>query len=98
MQASTTQAPCAAHSPPLPTPQARAASELQAAAGLATLPRPAREALFINIYNALVVHGTAERGAPADTPRARAAFFGETLAYAIGGSVMSADDIVRWGC
>ena len=62
------------------------------------LPRPAREALFINIYNALVVHGTAERGAPADTPRARAAFFGETLAYAIGGSVMSADDIVRWGC
>jgi hypothetical protein len=55
---------------------ARAAAELQAASDAAALPpRPDRAALFINLYNALIIHATAERGAPADSSLARARFF-----------------------
>jgi hypothetical protein len=55
---------------------ARAAAELQAAGDAAALPpRPDRTALFINLYNALIIHATAERGAPANSSAARGRFF-----------------------
>jgi hypothetical protein len=48
-------------------------------------------AFFINIYNALVIHGTIERGVPANT-WARYSFFSST-AYNIGGHKFALNDI-----
>ena len=66
-----------------------AAGELQALGlrDLEVLVPAERAALFINVYNAMIVHATAARGAPADSPAARAAFFGSAggAAYTCGG-------------
>ena len=74
-----------------------AAAELQALGlrDLGALPPAERAALFINVYNAMIVHATAERGAPADSPAARAAFFGSAggAAYSVAGFAFSADDV-----
>lgn len=74
-----------------------AAAELQALglADLEALPAAERAALFINVYNAMIVHATAERGAPADSPAARAAFFGSAggAAYSVAGFAFTADDV-----
>lgn len=74
-----------------------AAAELQALKlrELEALPPAERAALFINVYNAMIVHATAERGAPADSPAARAAFFGSAggAAYLIAGFDFTADDV-----
>ena len=48
-------------------------------------------AFFINIYNALVIHGTIERGVPANL-WARYSFF-STTAYNIGGYKFTLNDI-----
>ena len=48
-------------------------------------------AFFINIYNALVIHGTIERGVPANL-WARYSFF-STTAYNIGGYKFALNDI-----
>lgn len=80
---------------------ARATAELQAADDAGCLPpRPDRTALFINLYNALIIHATAERGAPAASSIARARFFAAP-GYEVGGGgggaaaapALSADDI-----
>ena len=68
-----------------------AAAELQAVdlAGLESLPD--RIAFWVNVYNALIVHGTALRGAPGTTPERLSFFSG--LKYEIGGLVFSCDDV-----
>ena len=74
-----------------------AAAELQSLGlkDLEVLPPAERAALFINVYNAMIVHATAERGAPADSPAARAAFFGSAggAAYSVAGFAFTADDV-----
>jgi len=74
-----------------------AAGELQALGlrDLEVLVPAERAALFINVYNAMIVHATAERGAPADSPAARAAFFGSAggAAYSVAGFAFTADDV-----
>jgi len=67
-----------------------AAAELQGVDPSA-LTRPERLAFWINVYNALVVHGTAVLGAPAGL-LGRLKFFA-SLRYEIGGQVYSCDDI-----
>jgi hypothetical protein len=74
---------------------ALATAELQAAADAAALPAwPDRAALAINLYNALIIHATAERGAPADSAPARSRFFGAP-GYALGPgtAALSPDDL-----
>uniref|UniRef100_A0A061R7D0 Duf547-domain-containing protein n=1 Tax=Tetraselmis sp. GSL018 TaxID=582737 RepID=A0A061R7D0_9CHLO len=66
------------------------AAELQKVS-LAGLSREQRMAFFINIYNAIIVHGTAVYGAPTSTLD-RLRWFG-SLKYDIGGAEFSADDI-----
>ena len=68
-----------------------AAAELQAVdlAGLESLQD--RIAFWVNVYNALIVHGTALRGAPETTPERLGFFSG--LKYEIGGLVFSCDDV-----
>ena len=72
-----------------------AAAELQAVplASLSALPPKSRFALFVNLYNSLIVHAIAERGGPGETASARSAFFGGGASYNVGGLVFSADDI-----
>lgn len=55
----------------------------------------ARLAFWLNLYNSLVIHGTAVAGAPADEPASRADFFGGRtgVAYEVGGFRLSLDDI-----
>ena len=72
-----------------------AAAELQAVplASLSALPPKSRFALFVNLYNSLIVHAIAERGGPGETSSARSAFFGGGASYNVGGLIFSADDI-----
>ena len=62
---------------------------------LGSLPESQRMSIFVNIYNALIMHATCVLGAPDDNPSSRTAFFnGSTGArYAIGGHFFSPDDI-----
>ena len=67
-----------------------ATSELQRV-DVSGLSRAEKTAFWINIYNALVVHGTAALGAP-EGLLARLKFFG-ALQYEIGGARFSCNDI-----
>jgi len=67
-----------------------ASAELQAVS-LSDLGRRERIAFFINIYNALIVHGTIVREVP-DNLLKRLSFF-SSLKYNIGGHDFSADDV-----
>jgi hypothetical protein len=58
---------------------------------VAALPRNARLAFFINVYNALVIHGTVEKGKPKNM-LSKFNFFRKT-AYNIAGHVYSLNDI-----
>jgi glutaredoxin len=68
----------------------RSTSELREV-DLAPLSREERIAFFVNIYNALVVHATAQVGAPASLVK-RVQFFSK-IKYCIGGSLYSCDDM-----
>lgn len=67
-----------------------ATAELQRV-DISSLSTPELTALFINLYNALIVHATASCGAVA-TPLERVSFF-SSVKYRIGGSDYSADDM-----
>ncbi len=58
---------------------------------LEALSREEKLALFINVYNVLVIHGMVEKGVPSSLYR-RYKFF-STTAYNIGGRVFSLNDI-----
>ncbi len=64
--------------------------ELQRA-DLSSLPRNARLAFFINVYNALVIHGTVEKGRPRNM-LTKFMFFKNT-AYNIGGQIYSLNEM-----
>mmetsp|Transcript_29555 Transcript_29555/g.32898 ORF Transcript_29555/g.32898 Transcript_29555/m.32898 type:complete len:449 (+) Transcript_29555:543-1889(+) len=68
----------------------RAASELQTV-NLQSLRPHAKKALFVNLYNALVIHGIVEEGVP-DSAVKRNWFFGN-ISYNIGGNYFSLNDI-----
>lgn len=74
---------------------AAAAAELQAVplSSLAALPARERFALFVNLYNAVVVHAVAERGGPGATPGERAKFYSQVSTYDVGGLPFAADDM-----
>ena len=58
---------------------------------LKELSKEGKLSFFINIYNALVIHGNIERGTPTNTYQ-RYKFF-STVSYNIGGLVFSLNDI-----
>jgi len=58
---------------------------------IASLSPGAKLAFFINVYNALVIHGTVEQGRPGNM-YSRYKFFANT-AYSIGGHIFSLNDI-----
>eukprot|EP01116_Phalansterium_solitarium_P014759 TRINITY_DN3256_c0_g1_i2.p1 TRINITY_DN3256_c0_g1~~TRINITY_DN3256_c0_g1_i2.p1 ORF type:complete len:166 (+),score=9.03 TRINITY_DN3256_c0_g1_i2:117-614(+) len=58
---------------------------------LENLTETERKALFLNVYNSLVIHGQVQLGVPASTFQ-RLSFFQRT-AYRIGPHVFSLDDI-----
>ena len=58
---------------------------------LKELSKEGKFSFFINIYNALVIHGNIERGTPTNTYQ-RYKFF-STVSYNIGGLVFSLNDI-----
>lgn len=61
------------------------------AARQAAAKRAEKIAFFVNVYNALIVHGTVALGAPASLLK-RLSFFGD-VRYRIGGHAFSANDI-----
>jgi hypothetical protein len=69
--------------------------EVDLAALAAELAPDERFSLFVNLYNALVLHATCALGPPQDSPESRTRFFrGRTGAtYDIGGLSFSLDDI-----
>jgi len=58
---------------------------------IASLTHGAKLAFFINVYNALVIHGTVERGRPGNM-YSRYKFFAN-IAYSIGGHIFTLNDI-----
>lgn len=68
-----------------------AASEELQRVNLNALSREERMAFFINVYNALVIHGTCAFGTPKNTLE-RLRFFSKT-SYNIGGHAYTCDDI-----
>lgn len=68
-----------------------AAAELQAVDLTGLRSNEERIAFWVNIYNALIVHGTALRGSPQTTPERLGFFAG--LKYDIGGFTFSCDDV-----
>lgn len=62
---------------------------------LEQLPSPQRFSLFVNLYNALIMHATCVLGSPADNPEERNRFFsGQSgAAYEISGLRFSPNDI-----
>ncbi|KAL6748715.1 glutaredoxin-like protein [Haematococcus lacustris] len=68
-----------------------ATAELQRV-DLAPLSREELMVLFINLYNAAIIHATVVLGAPTSALQ-RAAFFTRDTAYCIGGHTYSADDM-----